>query len=58
MSEYKVKVQIVKQQIIERTIEAKSPEEAERIAKERYRYFVDGLVTVQITADVICERDE
>lgn len=56
MSKYKV--QIVKHQIIERTIEAKSPEEAERIAKERYRYFADGLGVVQITADVICERDE
>lgn len=51
------KVQIVKHHIIERTIKAESPEEAEKIARDRYRYFNNGLGAVQFTADVIGERE-
>lgn len=59
MKEYKV--QIVKHRIIERTIKAESPKEAEEIARKRYRYFADGLGAVQLSVDVkyeISNREE
>lgn len=51
------KVQIVKHRVIERTIKAENPEEAEKLAKLRYRHFADSLGAVQLTVDVIDERD-
>lgn len=56
MKEYKV--QIVKHRIIERTIKAESPEEAEEIARKRYRYFPSGLGSVQLSVDVMCGKEE
>lgn len=53
MKEYKV--QIVQHIILERTIKAESPKEAEEIARKRYRYFPGGLGAVQISVDVKCE---
>lgn len=56
MKEYKV--QIVKHRILERTIKAESPEEAEEIARKRYRYFPDGLGSVQLSVDAMYEKGE
>lgn len=51
------KLQIVKHCIIERSIGAESPEEAEEIAREKYKCFNYDSAAVQITTDVISERE-
>lgn len=51
------RVQIVKHCIIERTVEARDEDEAEKIAKERYKDYDFSSSAYQITCDIQYETE-